>query len=144
LVVPVEAVIGFPRRRAFHLLPGDIGAVAIEAGVVLQRVPRDRVEVLPHAEEAAEAHDRVGDPPGYALDHQVVDLPDVLAVRAVDLGALLLVAGDQLDLPDGGGLGGVHGRTPWRLSRRNSVLRFGKLRASAEPLAHLVDAVPGV
>jgi hypothetical protein len=46
-------------------------------------------------QEAAKGHDGVHHPPPYLLNDQVVDRADVLAVRAVDQGALDPIALDQ-------------------------------------------------
>src|SRR2546430_12547998 len=50
---------------------------------------------LPHAEEAAELHHRVGDLAARLVDHHALDLADLLAAGAPDRGALHAVAGDQ-------------------------------------------------
>src|SRR5689334_18241274 len=53
---------------AAELILGDAGDISAEVRVVLQRLPRQRVVIVPDAEQAAEAEHRVG--------HLATDLVD--------------------------------------------------------------------
>src|SRR5207248_8163721 len=52
--------------------------------------------VLADPEKAAERHDGVLDLSGALVDHHIAHRPEVVAVAAVDIGALDLVGRDQL------------------------------------------------
>ena len=63
------------------------------------------------AEETAEAHHRVGDAAGDFIDHQMIDLSDLLALKVVNVGAFHILAGDQLMVGMGGR--GCHWQLPY-------------------------------
>lgn len=71
--------------RVFELLLRNIGAEAAERLVVSEAAPRDRVVAVAEAQEAAEAHDSVGNTARHLVDDEVVDLTSVLAVGSIDL-----------------------------------------------------------
>jgi hypothetical protein len=76
-------------------LLADVDLVTLKFRVVGEQGPRQRVVVLADAHEAAKAHDRVGDLAADLVDHDPLDIADLVAVRAVDRGSLDLVAADE-------------------------------------------------
>src|SRR5262249_52256768 len=60
-VAPVEFAARAVGGGLAQLFVGNIELVGLQRGVVMQCVPRQRMVFLPHAEEAAEFHHRVGD-----------------------------------------------------------------------------------
>src|SRR5829696_6901273 len=89
-------LIGPVARRISQPILAQAHHVSAEIGVVRERVPRQRVIALAHAEPAAEAHDRIGDLPRALPDHEVVDRAEALAAPVVDGRTLDLVGGDQV------------------------------------------------
>src|SRR5215203_6156300 len=108
-------------RRVLELLVGEVDLVAAELLIIGQPLPRDRIMVLAHSKEAADTHDGVGRLAADLVDHHALDLADLLAVGAIDVGAFDAVAADQV-VPAVGERGrctaGVHGHAhgvspPW-------------------------------
>lgn len=60
-------------RRAIELFFRDVGAIAVELGIVFERWPRQAVMAFETAEEAPEIDDCVSDLTADALDHEVID-----------------------------------------------------------------------
>src|SRR5258708_24724960 len=85
----------FDLRGVLELLFGDVQLEAVGLFIVGQHRPGDRIVILADAEEAAETHDRIGDPASELVDHQALDAPDALAVRVIDWHSLHFVACDQ-------------------------------------------------
>src|SRR3954454_10556037 len=73
-VVPVPCAGGAVFRRRLELLVGDVDLIAAEPLVVGEQRPRHRIMVLAEAEEAAEAHPRIGNLAGHLVDHHALDL----------------------------------------------------------------------
>src|SRR5262245_5981295 len=78
-VAPIELAAGPVRGGGFELFFRNIELVGFERGVVAQRIPRQRVIFLAHAEETAESHHRVGDFAAHLVDHHPLDLAHLLA-----------------------------------------------------------------
>jgi hypothetical protein len=95
--------------------------------------------VLAHAKEAAETHHRVGGLAADLVDHHPFDLTDLLAIRAIDVGAFDAVAADQVVaavLQHGrNGVAAVHGHAhgdvfpQWMLSQEGNVRWRGDVPA---------------
>jgi len=73
----------------------DVGAEAAELGVIREGIPRNGVVAMPEAQESTEADHGVRDAAVHLVDHEVVNLADVFAVRIVHLGSFDIFAGDQ-------------------------------------------------
>src|SRR5712672_524944 len=71
-------------RRTFDLFLGQVGSVALKACVIVEHAPRYGVIVLAHSQEAAEAHDRIGNFAADLVDHHPIFDPSV-AYTAVPL-----------------------------------------------------------
>src|SRR5450759_3200725 len=72
-IAPVEIPVGAERRRAPELVIVGIELVSLDPRVVGQARPRQREQVGSHAEEPAEAEDRVGHLAADLVDHQPLD-----------------------------------------------------------------------
>src|SRR5262249_15959900 len=79
-----------------ELLLGNVGAEPAQLRVIGEGAPRDRIVAVAKAHEAAEADDGVAHAARLLVDHQMIDLADMLAVRAVNFGAMHVLARDQL------------------------------------------------
>src|ERR1043166_607379 len=77
LGAPAPFLVRIVFRRALELAVADIDLVAAELGVVRQPRPRHWVVIVAHAQNAAEAHDGIGDLAGGLLQHDALDLADL-------------------------------------------------------------------
>src|SRR5690606_32979487 len=64
--------------------------------VIFELGPGQRVMVVAHAQETAEAQHGIGDLAAALFDENPLDRADMLAVRVVDLGAFHLVGRDEI------------------------------------------------
>src|SRR3978361_2105625 len=103
----IPAFVAAELGGSLELLLADIDLVTAERRVVGQQGPWQRIVVLAHPQEAAEAHDRIRDLAADLVDHNALYLAHPVAVGPVDRRALDLVAADQagslaaLELDDG-------------------------------------------
>src|SRR5262245_3634469 len=68
-IAPVKLAAGAVGRGGAELLVGNVELVAFEFRIVPERIPRQRMILLPHAEEAAEPHHGVSDLAAHLVDH---------------------------------------------------------------------------
>src|SRR5690606_25784583 len=87
---------GLKLRGTFELLVGNVHLEAAELLVVVEACPRNGIVFVAEAEETAEGHDGVGHLPRIFVDHDAFDRADLIAVRAIDVGADHLVAADEV------------------------------------------------
>src|SRR6476619_3863976 len=81
-------------RRLQHFLV-EVGDVSTELRVVGQRRPRQRAIFFAHAKHAAERHHGVGNLPADLVDHDLVNLAELLAREVEYLGAFDLVGANK-------------------------------------------------
>ncbi len=74
---------------------GDVDLIAAELLVVSEERPGDRVVICADSQNSAETHDGIGHLARELVDHETLDLADVLAVRIIDRSPLDLVVCDQ-------------------------------------------------
>src|SRR6202035_492370 len=127
-IAPVEILVGAERRRAPEFVIVDVELVGFELRVIGEARPGERQQVGSHAEEPAEAEDRVGHLAADLVDHQPFDVADPVAVRPSHRGAFDPVARDQLVrfCHDNG-----HHHPPFGLMRQTNVLAFKEFRQAA-------------
>ena len=90
--VRISAVLGRTLEAGFS----NPSNVAAEAGIIFQGIPRDRVVIFTHPEEATETNNRVSDLAAHLVDHQPLNRTNLISIGAVNGGAVNLVAADQL------------------------------------------------
>ena len=90
--IPICVAVIVKTRGAVELFFRDIGAIAVELGIVFKRWPRQAVMAFETAEEAPEIDDCVSDLTADAFDHEVIDRSHFPAIRAVNGGALYFSA----------------------------------------------------
>src|SRR6476646_5348147 len=95
-IAPVEILVCTKRRRALQLVILDVDFVGLEFRVVAKLAPGQWQKVGTQAEEAAEAQDRVRHLPAGLVDHQPLDVADLVAVRPAHRSTLDAIARDQL------------------------------------------------
>ena len=81
--------------RIPQLVLRDAGLVAVESHLVVQLLPRDRMEFVAQAQEAAERGHGISDMAADLLDHETLDGPDMLPAHVVDGGAFDMIALDE-------------------------------------------------
>jgi hypothetical protein len=91
---PVPILVLAKFRGVLELLFGDVDLIAAELLVVSEERPGDRVVICADSQNSAETHDGIG-LARELVDHEALDLADVLAVRIVDRSPLDLVVCDQ-------------------------------------------------
>jgi hypothetical protein len=89
-LVPIPAALVLVLRSVLEMIRGDTHPVPADFSVILQAIPRKRIVVVADAEEAAEAENRVRHAPTRLLDHDALNLADLLVVGAVDAGLVSL------------------------------------------------------
>src|SRR3984893_11889029 len=82
-------------RRILQALPVQIDDIALEPSVVGQHLPRQRMVAFAKPEEAPERHNSIGDLAGVFVDHEVIDVPELLSVALINRRAFHLIRGDQ-------------------------------------------------
>src|ERR1700733_13386274 len=89
---PVPGIVVAVLRRALQLSLRDAGDVATKVGVILQRLPRERIMIVADAQETSEAKHSIGDLAARLVDHDPFNRTDFGFVRAINGGAFDLIA----------------------------------------------------
>src|ERR1019366_7109737 len=103
IAVDLAAVVGRPFelrtaivvRRAFQLFLVQIDHVAALLLVVLQGRPRQRMVLFAHAEKTAERHHRIDRATADLVDHDVINVAELVPRLIIDIGALHLIGRDE-------------------------------------------------
>ena len=103
--IPVCVAVLIKAGRVLELFFRDIGAIAVELGIVFERWPRQAVMAFETAEEAPKIDGSVSNLTADALHHEVIDRSHFLAIRAVNGSALYFAARDQAFAASGRGWG---------------------------------------
>src|SRR5437868_5894682 len=95
-IAPIPCVLIGVFRRALELPFRDAGPITSDAGIILQRLPRQRIVIITDTEEAAKAKHGVRDFSAHLVDHDALDRTDLLIIGAIDGGAFNLVTSDEI------------------------------------------------
>src|ERR1700722_10942584 len=78
----------------FQLPLVEIDNVTAQIGVIFENRPRQRMILVPDAEEAAERHNSISDFSRRLIDHEIMNRTEALAGGVINVRSLNLVRGD--------------------------------------------------